>query len=96
MCVKRELTPLFVDYCYSWPLNVSSQKLGLQHLAWFDNISVRIILSFSNLHDITSSIIENPEVEVKLVEWRVTLRLSEQQYLQVWGNGCTRKRLTKH
>ena len=82
--------------CYSWPRNVSSQKLVLEHLVWFVKISVRIILSYSNLHDIASSIIENPKVEVKLLEWRVTLRLSEQQYLQVWGNGCTRKRLTKH
>ena len=45
---------------------------------------------YSNLHDVVSSIPEIPEVRVQLSEWRATLHLCVGQYVQVWGNGCTR------
>ena len=39
------------------------------------NISCSLAFSYGNSHDMISFIIEIPEVEVQLLEWRVTLHL---------------------
>ena len=44
------------------------------------NISCSLAFSYGNSHDMISFIIEIPEVEVQLLEWRVTLHLYVSQY----------------
>ena len=53
-------------------------------------------VGYSNIHEMTNSIIEIPEVRVQQQEWRVTLHLYVREYVQVWGDGCTRYFLTHH
>ena len=57
---------------------------------------VRIIFSYSNLHNMTNSIVEIPEVKVQWTGWQVALLSYAQHYVQVWGNGWTHYLLTQH
>ena len=49
---------------------------------------VRTTLSCSDLHDVTNSITEIPQVGVPLSELRVKLHLYVRECVQVWGNIC--------
>ena len=58
-------------------------------------VYVRITFNHNNLHDVTNSITEIPQVGEQLPDWPVTSK-PVWQYAQVWGNGCTRYPFTQH
>lgn len=75
----NEATSLLAFYC----LNESiARTLGLTQSVLSEiKFHVTATFSYSNLHDVTNSITEIPEVGVQLPEWWITLLLYVRQYV---------------
>ena len=63
--------------CHYWHLNDSSQNMRAKAKCLLCLESrVKATFSYSNLHDMTNSLLDISEVTVQLQEWRATLNLS--------------------
>ena len=94
-CVSFKWTELkwFVIICILLtPARTSGQKQNVYH----DKSPMSDIFIYSNVHDMTNSTVEIPEVGAQLPEWKATMHLYVWQYVPLWGNSCTSYLLTPH